>query len=535
MGHRFQSIYAYLGAGFLLAIVAVAAITVVSANRQDEESLFAQQVVAESAVDQIYQNLRGQIASMVYWQDTFDKTVRSWDTAWISYQFGTYQSSTGDNSVAIVGPDGGLRFLHFGRGAKLLNKAAVTHAATFKTLIAAMRRLPVSQPPPSQQGVISLAGKAYFALAMTVTPEQAGDLEIARQRPNTVVFFAPILPDQFAGLHKGFGASQITITARPASADGIINHPLRDVSGRPIAYVLWKPVLPAAEFWRFVLVPVIFILFLLALVQVLVMVRWLNMQSQLIQTEAKAASAQAESRIKSVFLGNLSHELRTPLNAIIGFAELMGHEMFGPLGSPKYSAYVSDIMASGKQLLKTVNDLIEIARIEARDTGLEREHVDASECAARAIETANAWAVPKNVKLNLQTPEAGVFCDGSALSLTLAIERILNNAVRHSREQGKVCVTVAQHNDTVFISIRDHGDGIAEDRLERLTSPFGNSNNHLVASGTSPGFGVPIAKGLVQLMGGTFSIESAAGKGTTVCFRLPASTPAQTAAEQMAA
>jgi signal transduction histidine kinase len=377
------------------------------------------------------------------------------------------------------------------------------------------------QPPALHKGMTLIGGVPYFAVAGTVTPEQASDLALAQQRAFHVVFFAPVTTANYDTLTKGFAAYDTRVIVGDKQPAGFMAAALTDAAGHPLAWLTWKVQLPGTILLKTILPAMIGVFLLLALLQGLLMRRWQKMQRELFMIEAKARSAREESHAKSVFLGTISHELRTPLNAIIGFSDALLNRLFGPLGSPHYDEYAAHIRSSGYSLLKTVNDLIEIARIEARDTAVEQQRVDAALAAQLAIEGAVQSALRKNVELFLSAVQDGAWCRGSELSLRQAIERILDNAIRHSPEGAIVTVAVQRDGNDITVEVRDVGDGIAPERLAALGRPFGSPESHLVRGNGGPGLGLSIAKGLIRLMGGSISIASEIGAGTTVTLRVP--------------
>jgi len=338
----------------------------------------------------------------------------------------------------------------------------------------------------------------------------------------------PVTVAQYEGFATGFDAYNVKISTVGAHQPGETSYPLNDADGHPVAYVQWKPQLPGDAFLRSVTIPLAALLLLLMAIQTLVVFRWLRLQRQLLVVAADSAAAHEQSRLKSVFLGTISHELRTPLNAIIGYADVLCCQLFGSLGSPRNAEYVRDIRDSGRKLLVTVNDLIEIARIEAGDTGRTIDAFNPVSAARHAISSARAAARIKNIHIGLRTPQSNCWCKGSLVSLSQALERILDNAIRHSNPGGTVTVAVDTTQDQVVIEVRDRGEGIASDRIADLTRPFGHPDNYMVAhSNKGLGFGIPITRGLVELMGGTLEIESTPDVGTTVRIRLPLHVPKQ--------
>ena len=530
MQRDLRPISLHLAVGFIVAVVSIAAVVCTAAWRQDHASLRTQKIIAGAETEDAYNYLRGQVRQMIYWQDAFDNIVKRRNDAWIAYQFGPYQDTMGNYLTAILGPGNELVFLHVGDKSRNITVPNFRHAKGLEALLRTVRAASVRQPPPILEGVIIVGGLPYYAVCSLVTPETPSDLALARRTPYAAIFLKPVKPAQYDGLQGGFGATQLRVVDGPRAPDDWASFPLADAQGRALVWLEWVPERPGTAFMRSAALPATGILILLALIQGLIMLRWLALQRQFITAKAEAASALRESRVKSVFLGSVSHELRTPLNAIIGFSDILLREMFGPLGSPRYSEYAGHIKQSGKCLLKSVNDMIEIARIEAHDTGTEREWIDAGLSAQRAVDAVRARAESRDVRIEFEAPDGGAWCKGSALSLTHAIERLLDNAIGNSAGGRAVHLALKCEGPCVLIEIRDEGDGIEPARVSACTRPFGQNENHLVAGPKGADLDIPIAKGLIELMAGEFSIVSGVGDGTTVRLRLPAALPETRAA-----
>ena len=238
------------------------------------------------------------------------------------------------------------------------------------------------------------------------------------------------------------------------------------------------------------------------------------------QYAAEKTRAEEANQAKSKFLANMSHELRTPLNAIIGFSEIMESGMFGPLGADKYREYCSDIFSSGQYLLDVINDILDMAKIEAGRIRLDFEELDLDTLLAEATRVVSARAQDKQLELVAKiSPHLSLRADRRAFKQIVL--NLLSNAVKFTPAGGRITVRGRAADDCIVLAIADTGIGIAKDALARLGRPFEQVESQLTKSHQGSGLGLAIAKSLVELHGGRMRIRSTLGRGTLVVLRLP--------------
>jgi PAS domain S-box-containing protein len=238
--------------------------------------------------------------------------------------------------------------------------------------------------------------------------------------------------------------------------------------------------------------------------------------------EAARREAEDASRAKSEFLATMSHELRTPLNAIIGFSEVMKNEMMGPLGTAVYKGYSGDIHASAMLLLSLVNDVLDMAKIEAGRMQLDKAPHQLAGIVAPMVHLLEARAAGLGIRLSAQIQERmqEAFVDERAVKQILL--NLLSNALKYTAPGGEVSVT-ARYDDTVghILEITDTGAGIPPDALARVTEPFYQVKGRNRTSGDGTGLGLALCKALAEAHGGRLVVESCPGEGTTVQIILP--------------
>ncbi|MFV3127312.1 ATP-binding protein [Niveispirillum sp. KHB5.9] len=246
------------------------------------------------------------------------------------------------------------------------------------------------------------------------------------------------------------------------------------------------------------------------------------------ETAARVARAEAEqaTAAKSQFLAVASHELRTPLNAIIGFAEVMVHRIHGPMGNPKYAEYAEDIRSSGLHLLALINDILDLSKIEAGRMELRLEPVDlpnlATECVRLMRGRVEAAALEMRV---VSAEEKAPHLRADAMKLRQVLLNLINNAVKYTPSGGSITVSVERDplwpDDYMVMRVADTGCGMTPTEVAMAMEPFRQVNSHLTRTAEGTGLGLPVAKSLVELHGGTLSIDSVPGEGTSVSIRLP--------------
>ncbi len=237
--------------------------------------------------------------------------------------------------------------------------------------------------------------------------------------------------------------------------------------------------------------------------------------------QAKDASEQAYAA-KSRFLANMSHELRTPLNAIIGFSEMIESQMLGPIFNEKYLEYATSIKDSGKHLLDLISDILDMSKIEAGKHILDPEEVNIKDIIDRATHMIIGRAQEQNISLRTSNVEnSDIDIIGDRRALIQIFLNLLSNAVKFTPEQGTVWIECYKRDDYISLKICDTGIGIPPNKLASVLRPFEQASSQYTRDHEGTGLGLSITKKLIELHGGSISIESSVGAGTTVSVRLP--------------
>jgi PAS domain S-box-containing protein len=236
------------------------------------------------------------------------------------------------------------------------------------------------------------------------------------------------------------------------------------------------------------------------------------------QLEARNQEVERANRLKTEFLASMSHELRTPLHTIIGFSELLAEQLEGPL-TEKQQRFVGHILQDARHLLELINEVLDISKIESGRLELKREPFNFSQCAEEVLAGIRHQAATKSITLeNKNTFEGSLYAD--RVRIKEILYNLLNNAVKFTPEGGRVWIEAASNDGTLHISVCDTGIGIPEKEQPSIFEKFYQvSNSGGVREGT--GLGLPITKHLVELHGGTISVASQPGKGSSFRLVLP--------------
>jgi PAS domain S-box-containing protein len=238
--------------------------------------------------------------------------------------------------------------------------------------------------------------------------------------------------------------------------------------------------------------------------------------------EAKFNSDLA-NRAKSEFLANMSHELRTPLNAIIGFSEIIYKEVFGEIDHDAYKDYAKDINESGQNLLKVINEILDISKIEASERQLNEGIVDIGETIKTCVQILRSKADENDLSVEVQASKLPHLI-GEDVAVKQIIMNVLSNAVKFTPKGGKVTIGANINVDGgMAIHITDTGVGLDEAEIEKALSPFGQVNSAFSRSHAGTGLGLTLVDALVRLHGGNLEILSQKGIGTTVSIVFPKS------------
>ena len=234
--------------------------------------------------------------------------------------------------------------------------------------------------------------------------------------------------------------------------------------------------------------------------------------------------AELANRAKSSFLANMSHELRTPLNAILGFSEVMKDQHLGPVHNPRYLSYAADIHNSGRHLLAIINDVLDLAKIEAGKMSLDNAtQFELVPVVISSVDMLKGLGEKFGVTVKNEIADETLRVTAVERMIRQIVINLVGNAIKFTPPGGTVYLSGRMRNDGGFeIAVRDTGVGMSEAELAIALTPFGQNENRLTGKHDGTGLGLPLAKAMLELHDGALTMASAPNMGTTVTLMLPA-------------
>ncbi|MBQ4874839.1 MAG: sensor histidine kinase [Rickettsiaceae bacterium H1] len=270
----------------------------------------------------------------------------------------------------------------------------------------------------------------------------------------------------------------------------------------------------------------ILIVISLAVIYYILLVNRNALQKQYdVNVKLKIAKENAEENNvkKSIFLANISHELKTPLNSIIGFSQLIKENPKANVSN--YLEYINEIHNSGVHLLSLINDILDFSKTEVNKLSIQNNLFDLNKVLESSLKMIAPRAKKHNLQIDVKVPNKPTIIKADARRMKQIFLNLLSNSLKFTKENGKITVSITKQIKNIVIIIKDTGIGIADKDLAQAMSTFGQTDNNLSRKYEGTGIGLPLSKNLIELMGGTFQIQSKEKYGTkiTITFSVPKS------------
>jgi len=228
---------------------------------------------------------------------------------------------------------------------------------------------------------------------------------------------------------------------------------------------------------------------------------------------------QETTRLKSEFLTGMSHELRTPLNAVIGFSEMLLSEDYGKLNE-KQKKFLSNIYVSGEHLLKLVNDLLDLSKIESGNIELYYEGFDVKTAIKETLSVLNSLAMKKNINIKMEI-NADLMLNADLRRFKQIMYNLVSNAIKFTENDGKITVKAFYEDINIKVEVHDNGIGISPNDRNKIFKSFRQLDSSFTRKQEGTGLGLTLTKKLIELHGGIIDFESKTGMGSKFWFTLP--------------
>ncbi len=498
--------------------------------RAREERLVANGVRLRDA------EIRKVLETETIWDDAVENLDGAWNDAWAQANLVQFFTTTsGFQLVYVFDGEGRARLAHEGA----LATSRMAKAPATARLLSQVRGLeqlrgpivprPVSRTlisRPLQASEIAVVDGQLYLLAASLVQPDFGSRQPSARAPIVVVGEA--IDDAFVQrMARYYMLDDARLEpAGAAAAAGWARSPLKDSSGRVLAYLSWRPQKPAADLVGRIAAPAGLLLALFSISALAFALRERGQRRVL--TQARSAAEQA-SESKSAFLANMSHEVRTPLNGMMGMTQLL----LQSAPTPEQKPLLDIILESGRGLTAVLNDVLDLSKMEAGQLDIEIAEFDLEEClaaACRPFEFAGAEGVRFELACEASARGRWLGDDGR---LRQIVANLAGNAVKFTPE-GWVRVEAAVEDGLLTLSVSDSGVGIARDRIKDVFEEYVQADRSTSRRFGGTGLGLPISRRLARMMGGAIEVESVEGLGSTFRLTVPLQ-PAQSPGAHAAA
>ena len=496
-------------------------------NNLAEASMFA---TVQAAFNQQKDYIGRTARDYAWWDDAVEHIVLKRDDRWLDTNIGdgVFVGTDADTSFVIDSQD---RMWYF----RSTQMDQATIEPFLPDLLALTRQ--AQDTPPDQAaaptGVLSIGGALFIVGVGAITPQGLDTSPTLPDEKQSVIgFMYHLTPEQLkeTGALTGIPDFQYS-SEKPATLSRLA---ITTPTGRPAGYLTWTAVQPGTQFVKSMIMPGLFLAAIVAFVVAIIVKRSFalagdlaahekDLEAQVNKLEASHKKAQAADRAKSEFLATMSHELRTPLNAIIGFSQIISEQRLGPDHQDKYVEYARDINDSGQHLLAIINNVLDLSKIEAGKFDLYFEDVHVEELIKTSTRFVENKTEGENKSIVVEIADLNTRINVDTGAIRQVLINLLSNAVKFSQENTIIRVKsfICSQRNGIIIEVADEGIGIAEDQIDHVLAPFNQADASHTRSHQGTGLGLPIAKRLSELHGGSLEITSALEQGTTVRIILP--------------
>lgn len=469
-----------------------------------------------------------------WWNSAIENLVFEPDFEWADDNIGSWMTNAHDVRLAVVVTADDRASMVFIDGEPATLPETSPLWLTLKHFVAEARRRRGDEPGTASALVRLDDGRPAIVAVSTFMPDDEERISAEMSGAPALVIGKMLDGAILAELGEQILVENLHLdTTESHAGEGSL--PMADSYGRLLGRLAWNPQTPVNTFLRSLAPAFIGSFLALCVLIALVIVRTRNLMAsnarlrqeierrEALETHLRAAKAAAEDahRAKDEFLANMSHELRTPLNAVIGFTDMLLHsDQFG-FSREKQISYLKDVHASGHLLLAIINDILDLAKLNAGGMQPQDEVLDLAGVAPAAIRLVEERAANGRVRLAIDVPDDLPLLRADERMVKQILLNLLSNAVKFTPPQGTVTISARCDDGALVLRVQDTGIGIPADKIPTVLEPFGQVDSALSRKHNGTGLGLPISKRFAELHGATFELYSEVERGTTVIVRFP--------------
>lgn len=487
-------------------------------HKQNQSSTTASVHLASAVMDTLKQELLIQSTDYSYWDQAVEKIVTQHNLDWADKNIGIYlHENAGIATTHVLDAENTLIYSQVD-GKRQQDDPLKRFSGGLDILINKARSGDNNADPVSSVGFLRDEDALYFAsVGVFTTYFRKHGREINVQTRSVLILTRRIDPFLLDKLSRNYLLHHANIhTSLPVLEDASL--PLYAPDATHIGTLTWQPDLPGNQ----ILPHLILGIFVAFAVMCITAYLFLKRAKKLAETAMQERQrAEAANRSKSEFLANMSHEIRTPLNAIIGFSGIMHKQIFGPIGNEKYREYAGDISDAGDHLLKLINEVLDLSKIESGQRELNLEEVSLNDILRSTVKYVSKQALDKNVALVVEVDDNLPHITSDKQAIRQILLNLLSNAVKFTLPGGTVtCQSSLLDAKMIHMKVCDTGVGISDLDIEKVMQPFIQATSETRLENEGIGLGLPITNQLVLMLGGQFSLNSQPDIGTkaTICF-----------------
>ncbi len=527
---------ALAAAALVIVIASCASLVTFAVNAVNGIQARQERTLAERTLQRWTDKISSDLTTATVWDQAYRQFRPGGDERWADAEIGTFFVNNRGVDLAFAVDENDRPFYAYDAQGRRSTAELADFYHQIRPMLerlryrSGVRRLSLPDAPPTASslsstltGVMRWRGNVYFVSGSTIVPEDAAG---ARRAARTVALFTAVRVDRefLSSLRNDLHLAEVTIV--PANWHAQLT--LRDVADRPIAGVTWTPRRPGFQVFRDAGVLIgIAVALLVAIGWALIarigkIVRRVDRNGADLHTALEAQVrahdvAKAANRSKSEFLANMSHEIRTPLNGVLGMLQVLERD-----GLPqRHAEKIAIARESGEMLLTLLNDLLDLAKIEAGALCLDVRDFDLEHMLTITCRTFADLARQKALRLDIEVAaDLGGYWRGDELRLRQVIGNLVSNALKFT-QAGCVDVSAQRLGQAIRFTVADTGIGMSTEALPRIFESFAQGDPSTTRLHGGTGLGLAISRRLVGAMGGELQVKSWPGQGSCFWFDLP--------------